>query len=230
LSHQFACIALDVINSREIETAMLEKQLKILTADLNNKYKNDMLLPFTIRNGDEIIGIFHRFTAGCKALEHILEKTREFAVYAGCGFGEIKTKNNIDVHTSNSAAIISAIEARDQFLKDNKKEAAIWNKDFSNKVFFYAENFPYQAINSQFHTLRSYKQKRSSKQCQIINEMNKHPRKTYEEIGKSFNYKNPRASISNHLTAANYELVNEMEKGLIELLDLLQDFMEQVRT
>jgi hypothetical protein len=230
MSDHFACIALDVVDSRKITATKLEKLLQKLTEDLNSKYENDLLMPFTIRNGDELIGIFHRFSVSYKALEYILEVTREFAIYAGCGFGEINTLNNVNVHTSNNASIINAIEARDHFLKDNKKEAAIWNKEFSNKVFFYAEDFPYQSINSQFHILRSYKQKRSDKQRQIIREINKHPRTTYEQIGKMFNYKNPRASISNHLTAANYELVNEVESALSELLDLLQDLTEQVRT
>ncbi|MFA1820348.1 hypothetical protein ACDX78_09205 [Virgibacillus oceani] len=230
MSDHFACIALDVVDSRKMAAATLEKLLRTLTEDLNSKYANDMLMPFTIRNGDEVIGIFYRFAMGCKALEHIFEKTGGFSVYAGCGFGKMNTMHHIDVHTSNSLAIIYAMEARDQFLKNSKKKAAIWNKDFTNKVFFYAENFPYQAINSQFYTLRSYKQKRSEKQRQIIAEMNKYPRKTYEEIGKMFNYKNPRASISNHLSAANYELVNEMEKSLMELLDMLQYFLEQVKS
>jgi hypothetical protein len=231
MAGNFACIALDVVDSRKMETAELEKKLEMLTEDFNEKYANDMLMPFTIRNGDEVIGIFHRYATGFSALGNILEKTGELAIYAGCGFGEINKTKHIDVHTSNSQAIIYAMEARDQYLKNNKKEAAIWNKEFSNKVFFYgASRFPYQAINSQFYMIRSYKQKRSGKQRQIIDEINKQSRKTYEEIGRLFHYKNPRASISNHLTAANYELVNEMENSLAELLDMLQDFMGKVKS
>ena len=225
MTSQFACIALDVINSRKMEPVKLEKRLKKLTNNLNDRYASDMLMPFVIRNGDEVIGIFYRYTAGFRAMGNILETTGELAIYAGCGFGEIHMKNNrIDVHTSNSPAIIYAMEARDQYLKNNKKEAAIWNKEFSNKAFFYGSGrFPYRAINSQFYMIRSQKEKRSAKQRQIIDEINKHPRKTYEEIGRLFHYKNPRASVSNHLTAANYELVNEMESSLTELLDMLQD-------
>src|SRR5690625_755227 len=112
MSDRFACIALDVVDSRKITAAKLEKLLQKLTEDLNSKYENDLLMPFAIRNGDEVIGIFHRFAVSCKALEYILEKTEEFAVYAGCGFGEMNTSNNIDVHTSNSAAIIRSEERR----------------------------------------------------------------------------------------------------------------------
>lgn len=227
MSETFACIALDIVDSRKMETAKLEKQLNALTEELNDHYSNDMLLPFTIRNGDEVIGIFYRYTTGYQAMDYLLEKTGSLTVYAGCGFGEIHKSKSIDVHRSNSPAIIYAMEARDQFLKNNRKEAAIWNKEFSNKVFIYGGRpFPYQAINSQFYMIRSYKRKRSDKQRQIIKEIKRHPRKTYEEIGRLFHYKNPRASISNHLTAANYDLVNEMENSLAQLLNVLQDEVE----
>jgi hypothetical protein len=210
-----------------METTKLEQELQSLIKHWNDKYSKEMLLPFTIRNGDEVIGIFHRYAAGYQALDDILENSRKLAVYAGCGFGDIYSTDHIDVHTSNSPAIIYAIEARDQYLKKNKKEAALWNREFSNKAYFYGNpRFPFQAVNSHFYMIRSSKRKRSEKQQQIIHEIDKYPEKTYEEIGRMFNYKNPRASISNHLRAANYELVNEMEKSLAELLDLLQDVME----
>lgn len=227
MSDTFACIALDVADSRKIETAKLEKQLQRLKEKLNEKYSDQMIMSFTIRNGDEVIGVFRRYADGYRALDYILANSRELAVYAGCGCGEIHQTKRIDVHTSNSPAIIYAMEARDQYLKNNRKEAAVWNKEFNNKAFFYGSpSFPYQAVNSQFYMIRSYKKKRSKKQQQIINEINKQPGKTYEEIGRLFNYKNPRASISNHLRAANYELVHQMEKSLAELLDVLQDGLE----
>lgn len=230
MSDYFACIALDVVDSRKMEAAKLEKLLQTLTDNLNENYETDMLMPFTIRNGDEVIGIFRRYAAAYMALEYVLGTTGELALYAGCGVGKIYRTDSINIHTSNSPAIVYAMEARDQFLKNNRKEAALWNKAFSNKVFFYGENFPFQSVNSQFYMIRSYKEKRSDKQREIIEEIHKHPQKTYEEIGSMFNYKNPRASISNHLKAANYELVLEMENSLAELLDMLQDLMEKVKS
>ncbi|UJL46060.1 hypothetical protein KFZ58_17115 [Virgibacillus sp. NKC19-16] len=230
MKEYYACLALDVVNSRKMDLRGVEETLLFLRDKLNSMLSYSMLMPFRIRNGDELVGVFYRFSDSYKAIDkisNIVEKKKGLSFYIGCGLGKIDTKIKNNEHISNGSAIINAVEARDTFIKQNNEEATVWNKEWDNKIFYYSEDVPYQAINQLVYTIRMYRNKRSDKQREIIKKVKQQSNQTFEEIGKSLGYKNPKASIHNHLSAANYELVNEMEKSLRELLDAFQELLEK---
>lgn len=230
MKEYYACLALDVVNSREMDLLEVERTLLFIRDRLNDKLADRLLMPFGIRNGDELVGVFYRFSDSYTAIDKIIdmaEKEKGLSFYIGCGLGKIDTKTKNNEHISNGSAIIHAVKARDAFIKQNNEKAAVWNKEWDNKIFYYSEDVPYQAINQLVYTIRVYRNKRSDKQREIIRKVKQQPDQTFEAIGKSLGYKNPKASIRNHLSAANYELVNEMEKGLWELLDAFQELLEK---
>lgn len=232
MKEYYACVALDVAGSRKLDFQGVEKGLHLLAGELNDKLQDKMLMSFRIRNGDELIGVLKNFRDSFLTIRRILEiaeENSEIAFYIGCGLGKVDTRIKTDEHISNGSAIIHAIEARDSFLKKNNAKAAVWNKAWKNKVFYYTEDVPYQAINHLIYTIRLHKSNRTSRQREIVMEVEKHPDHTLEEIGKAYGYKNPKASVRNHLSAANYQLVNEMEESLEEVLDFYQKLLEESR-
>ncbi|WP_054754604.1 hypothetical protein [Piscibacillus salipiscarius] len=142
-------------------------------------------------------------------------------------FGKIDTKNKSSIHVANGSAIINALYARDQIVKANEREAKVWDLTPHNKVFYYSEDFPYSSVNALFYFISELIYKRSEKQREIVKAVKNNPDDTYEAIGKRFGYKSPKTSVSNHLYAANHELVSESEKSLIQLLDFHQKQLEQ---
>ncbi|WP_100010515.1 hypothetical protein [Lentibacillus sediminis] len=230
MKEYYACVALDVAGSRKLDFQEVENILHLLAKDLNDKLQGKMLMSFRIRNGDELIGVIKDFRDSFRVIRRILEiveENSEIAFYIGCGFGEVATRNKTDEHISNGSAIIHAIEARDSFLKKNDPKAAGWNKPWKNKVFYYTEEVPYQVINYSLYTIRLHKRNMTSRQREIIMEVEKYPDRTLGEIGKAFGYKNPKASVRNHLTAANYQLVKEMEESLEDLLGFYQKLLQE---
>ncbi|WP_027964023.1 SatD family protein [Halalkalibacillus halophilus] len=224
----YACIAMDVIKSRTLDVKEVEATLLTYSEKLNYQFKDSLLIPFEVRKGDELIGVIKEFNQSMpiiKAIEKMVENDNILSFYIGCGFGRIETSNKSNMDVANGSAIANALKARDHFAKGNKVEARVWRMS-SNHTFFYSDEVPYQSLNSQYFIMRSYTDKRSKKQKQIIQAIEENPTKTYEEIGEKFGYKSPKTSVSNHLKASHYEITNQIEQSLLELLKYYQEQLE----
>ncbi|MGP4071864.1 hypothetical protein ACTWQB_04855 [Piscibacillus sp. B03] len=231
MTNYYACVTLDVIRSQSHNLNDVESILGQLKDCLNNQFSNELTIAFDIRKGDELIGVLSRFGHSYKVLRAIDEFCEEngynIAFYIGCGFGTIDTDNKSSIHVANGSAIINAIYARDDIVKKGKREAKLWEITNQHKVYFYTEDFPYAPINALHYYINELIHKRSQKQKEIVRAVKEHPDDTYESIGKMFGYKSPKTSVSNHLYAANHELVAESEKSLVNLLDFHQNQLEQ---
>ncbi|PKR78769.1 hypothetical protein CEY16_03155 [Halalkalibacillus sediminis] len=226
MGERYACIALDVQKSREYPLQQVEKSLNKLKRELNEQFKESLSIPFDIRMGDELLGVCRSFADAYMIIKQI-HKNTELSFYIGCGFGRIDTEDKQNINVSNGSAIVNAIEARDDFVKEGDQEAKIWQISDSNKTFFYSDEFPYQSVNSLYHLIQHYSIKRSEKQQKIVDLVEEYPESTYEDIGERLGYKSPKTSVSNHLKAANFEIVNQSEHALTELLSYHQKVLEK---
>ncbi|SEQ75590.1 hypothetical protein [Piscibacillus halophilus] len=230
MSHYYTCIAVDVVKSQDQKLDQVEAYLTDLKEYLNRKFSERLTIYFDIRKGDELIGVLSRFSDAyriLRAIEKFTENKPNFTFYIGCGFGTIDTKNKESIHIANGSAIINALYARDELIKQGDREAKIWEFPKQHKIYFYTKDFPYSSINALYYMISQLINKRSEKQKAIVQAVRENPDMTYEEIGNKFGYKSPKTSVSNHLYAANFELVAESEKSLLQLLDFHQNQLEQ---
>ncbi|MGP4079559.1 SatD family protein [Pseudalkalibacillus sp. R45] len=219
------CIACDVKHSRQLDKEQLQKALLKCAEHLNEVWKEELLVPFDVRNGDELLGVQKSYSAGYLAIEEI--STRLAAdgiyVYVGIGLGELDTTNST-IHTMNGSAVLNALDARDQFLKDNHAEAKYWHFNEENSsFFFYSKDYPYQSLNALIFSIYEKIINRSDKQKEVIKLVEKNKNATYEEIGREIGYKSPKSTVSYLLSRSDYHTVNRMKSSLIELLDFLQE-------
>ncbi|WP_261134041.1 SatD family protein [Bacillus sp. Marseille-Q3570] len=219
------CIACDVKHSRQLDKEQLQKALLKCAEHLNEEWNQELLVPFDVRNGDELLGVLNRYSAGYLAIEEI--NTRLGAdgiyVYIGIGLGELETTDST-IHTMNGSAVLNALDARDQFLKDNHPEAKYWQFNEENSsFFFYSEDYPYQSLNALIFAIHEKIINRSDKQKEVIKLVEKDKNATYEDIGRHLGYKSPKSTVSYLLSRSDYHTVIRMKSSLIELLDFLQE-------
>lgn len=219
-----AAIAVDLKDSRKFSS---EKVLSRIVDDLNHTYQQSLVTPFSVRMGDEIIGAVANFSDAFLVFRDLYHQTKlqKVGLYVGLGFGMIDTEERIDVHRVNGSAIRSAITARDSYVKQ-QTESSIFNKHHANLQFFtYAENemIPYNALNHYLHYILEKWEMRTDKQNRIINLLDENQELTYKEIGNLLGQpQNAESNISRLLTRADYRLVKDAEKSLLDLLDFLQ--------
>jgi hypothetical protein len=226
---QFVCIAADVVQSRNQHE--LPKYLTECVHVLNETFENVLHISFQIRNGDEIIGVLTRFSSGYEAAIQMKECLQKVGIdlYIGVGYGPLDDPYEQDVHRLHGPAVWNAFFARDQMLKQNRAESRLWSleKDKAHRLFAYSESFSYQAVNALIFNIVLRKEKRSAKQNDTIEMVERYPHLTYEEIGKKLGYSSPRSNVSQLLARANYQLVREMEHSLSALLQDIQHWLEQ---
>jgi O6-methylguanine-DNA--protein-cysteine methyltransferase len=218
------CVAADVKNSRQLDNRHLIIALQQCKTNLNTTFSEDLLIPFDVRNGDEIVGVLSRFTHGYRAGKALKDfmLNQGISLYLGLGFGNLET-TDATIHTMNGSAVLNAFEARDRFLKDRHTESKPWNRGKeATSVFFYGDQIPYQALNALTYSILEKTENRSEKQNQVIQMLEQHPTWSYEQIGKRMGYKSPKSAVSYLLTRADYHVVQAMEAGLEALLEDLQ--------
>ncbi|HEX6922460.1 MAG TPA: hypothetical protein VF149_01450 [Bacillales bacterium] len=218
------CIAGDVKGSRHLNHERLVTSLEECAASLNRGFPNDLLIPFKVRNGDEIVGVLEHFSSGYLAARRMMETLheKEIYLYLGLGLGKLESAD-ATVHTMNGTAVLNAFEARDHFLKGQHSEANQWQiAKKETAVFFYTEDYPYQALNALVYTILEKIYSRSDKQKHAIQLIRQNPSLNYEQVGKQLGYESPKSTVSYLLSRANYHVVNAMEDSLQQLLDDLQ--------
>jgi hypothetical protein len=218
------CIAADVKNSSSIDSEKLTTSLMHCITLLNNTYKDNILIPFDIRNGDEIVGVLKLFSSGFVTAKTMLETLDidGIQLYIGIGLGKLESKD-ATVHTMNGSAVLNAFKARDEYIKKSHHEVKPWviSEDKST-IFFYSEELPYQALNAISFSILEKTYNRSEKQKDVINLVQKVPGISYEQIGQQMGYKSPKSTVSYLLTRAQYHVVLNMEESLTQLLDDMQ--------
>ncbi|HET7580196.1 MAG TPA: hypothetical protein VFK33_13040 [Bacillales bacterium] len=224
------CIAGDVKDSRRQDPVWLIASLKECQTLLNETFADDLLIPFDIRNGDEVVGVLKRFSVGYFAARRLMEvlQEKEIHLYTGLGLGHLDTPD-ATVHTMNGTAVLNAFQARDHFLKKQLPEVTQWKTKGKKKtdIFFYSEAYPYQALNALLYAILEKTYSRTDKQKKAIDFIRQNPGFSYEQIGKELGYESPKSTISYLLARADYDGVNAMEDSLQSLLDDLQKWFKK---
>ncbi|PTM59386.1 SatD family protein [Desmospora activa] len=218
------CIAGDVKKSRQMEGQHLITALQQCEDKLNKSFSEELLIPFAVRNGDEIVGVLKEFPQGYLAAKTMMEELRGKGIhlYIGLGLGELES-TQATIHTMNGTAVYHAFQARDHFLKQQHQQAKPWllGEDASS-FFFYDEAVPYQALNALTYSIWEKIVHRSEKQQNVIRLIQENPQFSYEQIGKKLGYKSAKSTVSYLLSRAHYPLVQAMEASLMQLLHRLQ--------
>lgn len=235
-SRYSVCIALDIIGSEHKDNQ--SDTLSFLTTminKLNDLFKKNIVFPFHVRGGDEVIGVLNSFAEGYRAFHEIwlLAIEFQFKIRVGLGFGKYDTLDIIDPHQINGSSVISAFRARDKYLKDNKD---ITYK-LSGPVQFYSFSnildIPYGSINAVIYTM--YEFVKTDKQRVLMWALQtSDPDLTYEEIVKYKligreewdNQKNDRASISKMIKRMNYKTFRQMKIDVSILLNSIQSLLD----
>lgn len=207
------------MESQHLVTALQQCEDK-----LNRSFSEDLLVPFAVRNGDEIVGVLKSFSQGYLAAKMMMEEMRAagISLYIGLGPGLLES-TEATIHTMNGTAVLNAFQARDQFLKKKHQQAKPWLfKEDATAVFFYGEGVPYQALNALVYSILEKTYHRSEKQQNVIRMIQEHPNLSYEQIGKKLGYKSAKSTVSYLLTRAHYPVVQAMENSLMQLLHDLQ--------
>lgn len=219
------CIAADVQNSSRLKREGFIDALSSCSQLLNESFAADLLIPFDVRNGDELVGVLKSFSAGYLAAEKMLEtlQREEIYLYVGAGLGQLD-RVDATAHTMNGSAVLNAFRARDQYLKKQDPEAKTWRigDGQGSRFFFYSDTYPYAALNALAFSIRDRKHHRTDKQREVIKAIHENPDFSYEQIGKKLGYKSPKSTVSYLLSRADYHVVGAMEESLGQLLDDLQ--------
>jgi hypothetical protein len=223
------CFAADVKQSKHIEKNYLISVLKECQQTINKQFEQDLLVPFSIRNGDELIGVLKNFSKAYQLINHILEQSQlhRCPFYLGIGIGELETEDN-NVHTMNGSAILHAFYARDKYLKKKSEKAKIWNDiETETNFYIYSELVPHEPLNALLNFIVTTKRKWTDKQKQVIELVEKFPEWTYENIGTHLGYKSPISTVSYLLKRADYQKIKAVEESFTQLLKLYENLLNR---
>lgn len=223
------CVAADVKKSKQMEKTRLLNILSECEQAINKRFHHDLLVPFTIRNGDELIGVIANFASAYPLIDYIVQQSHlhRCPFYLGIGVGNLETMNTTDVHAINGSAVLHAFEARDKHLKENKEKIKIWNeRETETSFYILSEPLPSEPLNTLLGFILSIKRKWTDKQKQVISLMEQYPEWTYEKIGNHLGYKSPISTVSYLLKRADYQKVKMAEASLTQLLLLYQTLLK----
>jgi hypothetical protein len=223
------CFAADVKQSKLMEKDRLIYVLEECQQTINKQFEHDLLVPFAIRNGDELIGVMKNFSNAYSLINHIFQQSQlhHCPFYLGIGIGELET-DEINVHTMNGSAVLHAFAARDKQLKEKSEKSKIWN-DIETETSFYfsSELVPHEPLNALLNVIVTTKRKWTDKQKQVIELMEQFPEWTYEKIGKHLGYKSPISTVSYLLKRADYQKIKAVEDSFTQLLLLYENLLNR---
>ncbi|PGQ97926.1 SatD family protein [Bacillus cereus] len=225
-----ACIALDIIGSESSSNQRYNfNKLKKISEKLNWKFEDNLVVPFQMRLGDELIGVLDSFSNGYKVFHELwlLVDELEIKIRIGLGFGKFDTLETTDVNEINGSCVISAFRARDKFLKGMKIPYS-----HTELIQFYAysnqSDIPFRSVNALVYTMYEELIKTEQQKKLIVAKL-KYPDATYEEIAEKIGYsnRNIKSGISKALTRGNYDLFVQMKNDLIDLLNTIQHLLDK---
>ncbi len=210
--------ALDVKRSSVVEKQLLTNTLLDCKEKLNDRYMPSLIVPFDIRKGDELIGVINQFSDTRELIELVYEifSAAELHYYLGIGVGFLEN-NETSIHTANGSAVLNALSARDEELKNKGDAGKVWQK-IDNEVFFSSKQIPSSALNSLYLTILDKKSQWTKKQQDVISFVERNPDWTFEKIGQELGYKSPKSTVSYLLARSQYLRVKTMENSFDELM------------
>ncbi|MBM7094515.1 MULTISPECIES: SatD family protein [Alteribacter] len=224
------CFAIDIKKSSIVNKQQLMKTLKLCKEKLNRQFKKNIIVPFDIRGGDEMIGALTAFSQVRPVIEQMTETLESggLSFYLGVGIGYVEN-NETSIHTVNGSAVLQALSARDDELKQKGEEGKVWQQGARSAVFFSSEEAPASSLNSLYLTILEKKHAWTKKQREAISFLETNPDYTFEKAGKELGYKSPKSTVSYLLARSQYLRVKAMEKSFDDLLIYIGEKLEDRR-
>jgi hypothetical protein len=227
MNNKELCVAIvaDIKHSGIVRNDRLKLAIEEVSRQLNASFEGYIINEFTLKNGDEIVGVLSSFAEGYSAYKQLYEllEYHKLRAYIGLGFGYMEDVYEKDVHKIYGTAITNAYRAVNHFLKLNKSNARQfnnYNKDITTFVYDEDSLFPYDAINHLITYINQKNAKRTKKQIEVIAYIEENPQLNYKEISAHFNYSE--INIYKIIQRSEYQLVKDAEDSLKGLLAFIQ--------
>ncbi len=208
---QAVAISFDVKNSRTFpHKEELLQTLRTLAEQLNDQFK-DALVPFQIKSGDSLLGVFQSYPVCYPVLLELVNCPLDG--YVGVGFGQYETLSTTEADEANGSAIIFAFEAQ---------EAA--KKSDNQIVFAGPPYFPAALLTGYVDMLYPAYFGKTDRQVELHTLMDRFPDATYEEIGlkMGFQEKDARINVAKLVARSQRKQRKQLETAFIQALEQLQ--------
>ncbi|WP_026828262.1 hypothetical protein [Exiguobacterium artemiae] len=208
---QAVAVSFDIRNSRAYSSKeQLLTDLHRLADQLNDAFP-EALVPFQIKSGDSLLGVFNEYAVSYPLILMLLNQPLNG--YIGIGFGQYETLSTANADEANGSAVIFAFEAQ---------EAA---KQTANQIAFSGPPYlPTALLNGYIEMLYPAYFGKTDRQIELHRLMDQHPDATYEEIGlkMGFQEKDARMNVSKLVARSQRKQRKRLEQALIDALKQLQ--------
>ncbi|OIN66156.1 hypothetical protein BLD48_12480 [Exiguobacterium sp. KRL4] len=208
---QAVAVSFDIQNSRAYPSKeQLLTDLRMLADQLNQAFP-EALVPFQVKSGDSLLGVFNEYQVSYPLVLMLLHQP--LAGYIGIGFGQYETLSTMQADEANGSAIIFAFEAQ---------EAA---KQAQNQIAFSGPPYlPTALLNGYIEMLYPAYFGKTDRQIELHRLMDQYPDATYEEIGlkMGFQEKDARMNVAKLVARSQRKQRRRLEKALVDALKQLQ--------
>lgn len=201
-----------------------------IARELNARFAEALLTPFTVRAGDELFGILTSPEAGFQAYKalYALSTARGLPFYVGMGVGSVDLSESANAELVNGAAIWLAAEALEKLKGKAESELMSLQKRarFRYAIAVSAEPAENQALQHFLYYIMSRVMRRTALQRQAALLKEAHPDwdnlRLYRALeGKgqeAIPTENAIANFSKLLRRGDYQLVRDAEEAFLYLL------------
>lgn len=192
----------DIIESRAMQDRSdVQRKIKKLLEDINEKFKDDIAARFTITLGDEFQGLLKSSKALMEIIDLIKLKFYPNKLRFGIGFGEMYTEIIAEQAIgSDGPAYYAARKAVEDIKKSNNRYE---QPDQDIQIYNYDENdkYKFDLLNSALSLCTLIENGWTEKQREVITHLLFHD-KSQREIAKAIGLK--QSSVQRRLTSGGY--------------------------
>ena len=232
MAQAFVCIRADLVGSRKTgEASKLPETVEVL----NQKASEDVLIPFTLRAGDELFAVYGNIQAGYRAFRclHAQAKAAQLRFYVGLGIGGIESENRGEAERINGEAIWRASDALEELKREPNSEVlkVIAKARFHYNIYASNNRDLNLALVTYLHFIMQRIEARTPQQTRAIQLLEEHPdwnnAQLYWTVSGTNESQVPAAyataNFSKLLARADYHFIREAEKNLIFLIEVLSE-------
>lgn len=210
----YCVINLDLISSRKLsDRKEVQEELKDALKKINQKFANEIKVPFNFTLGDEVQGVLSNLKSSYAIILEFQRFLAEHHFYVGVGYGEIVTQLSNRSGEMDGPAFHLAREG----IEISKTEyARTHGKRFVPLVhYLFADKSVTEIINNYLHMIELLKYQLTEKQREVywlLAETDTY-RKIADHLGQS------KSAITQKVQGGHIEEIRTGEKGLVNLLE-----------
>ena len=219
-NNPYIAIIGDIRKSKKIENrSEIQKKLKQVLEEINQKYDKEIASNFIITLGDEFQGLLCSGTSTMNIITEIERKMYPVKIRFGIGAGAITTEVNKEMSIGADGPGYYKARAAIDFLKENEKKKQTNTAD----VRFEAEGDNHTItimINTILSLLTAIKDSWSDRQREIIWDM-LHHQDSQVDVAKRFNIKQP--AVQKSLSKGKYYVYKDS-------MDIIGQALSEIRS